>query len=123
MGYPEKVNLAWDADRLRLALVWRGAFIDAGRHWTGRGQGFQPPLGDGVFTPDAATSIAVLDSPESRWPAAERGPRDGGRFRGYVLDPQGRPTFTWTRDGMQISEKIDPVIAGGKTFVRRTIPP
>lgn len=130
VGYPEKVSVAWDAESLRLALVWRGAFIDAGKHWTGRGQGFQPPLGDGVFTPDAATAVAVLASPESPWPATQSGqpaggqpdgPREGVRFRGYSLDAQGRPTFNWSNGGMRIGEKIEPVVEGGKTIVRRTV--
>jgi mono/diheme cytochrome c family protein len=126
VGYPEKVNVAWDADQMRLALVWRGAFIDAGRHWTGRGQGFQPPLGDGPFKPDAAAAIAVLTSPESPWPASQPGQPagerpEGPRFRGYTLDAQGRPTFNWSTDGMQIGEKIEPVVEGKRTIVRRTI--
>jgi hypothetical protein len=125
VGYPEKVSLAWDAERPRLALVWRGAFIDAGKHWTGRGQGFQSPLGDGVFTPDAATAIAVLSTPDSPWPAPSgsrvAGQGNGVRFRGYTLDTQGRPSFSWSSDGMQIGEKIEPVVVGGKTGVRRTI--
>jgi hypothetical protein len=126
VGYPEKAHFAWDAEQMRLALVWRGAFIDAGKHWTGRGQGFQTPLGDGVFSPDAASAIAVLASPESPWPVAkpdqpvgER--RDGPRFRGYSLDAQGRPTFNWSIDGMRIGEKIEPIVEGGKQVVRRTI--
>jgi hypothetical protein len=126
VGYPEKVHVAWDADQMRLALVWRGAFIDAGKHWTGRGQGAQSPLGDGVFTPDAATAIAVLGSPESPWPAAQSGQRkgrqrEGVRFRGYSLDAEGRPTFNWSSDGMRIGEKIEPIVEGGKQVVRRTI--
>ena len=130
VGFPDKVHVAWDADQMRLALVWRGAFIDAGKHWTGRGQGFQPPLGDGVFTPDAASSIAVLASPESPWPAPQPDQRSGGqrdgtregvRFRGYSLDAQGRPTFNWSSDGMRIGEKIEPIVEGGKQVVRRTI--
>ena len=126
VGFPDNVHVAWDADQLRLALVWRGAFIDAGKHWTGRGQGFQSPLGDGVFTPDAAPSVAVLASPESPWPVAKPdqpagGQGDGVRFRGYSLDAQGRPTFNWSNGGMRISEKTEPVVESGKTMVRRTI--
>jgi len=126
VGFPDNVHVAWDADQLRLALVWRGAFIDAGKHWTGRGQGFQSPLGDGVFTPDAAPSVAVLASPELPWPVAKPdqpagGQGDGVRFRGYSLDAQGRPTFNWSNGGMRISEKIEPVVESGKTMVRRTI--
>jgi len=126
VGYPDKVHVAWDADQMRLALVWRGAFIDAGRHWTGRGQGFQSPLGDGVFTPDAALSIAVLTSPELPWPVAAGGQPDTGRqdsprFRGYSLDAQGRPTFNWSSGGMRIGEKVESVVENGRMIVRRTI--
>jgi mono/diheme cytochrome c family protein len=126
VGYPEKVNVAWDADQMRLAVVWRAAFIDAGKHWTGRGQGFQPPLGDGVFSPDAASAIAAIASPASPWPVVQRGLPAAGqradlRFRGYTLDAKGRPTFAWSSDGMRIAEKIDPMIEGGKAIVRRTI--
>jgi mono/diheme cytochrome c family protein len=32
VGYPEKLNLAFDANNMRLALLWHGAFIDAARH-------------------------------------------------------------------------------------------
>ncbi len=49
VGYPEHVNLAWDADRLNLTLLWKNDFIDAGKHWVGRGPGFQGPLGDFVI--------------------------------------------------------------------------
>lgn len=43
VGYPEKVNLAFDANSLRVAMIWQGAFIDAARHWRDRGVGYQPP--------------------------------------------------------------------------------
>ena len=49
VGYPEKANLAFDANDLRIALIWQGAFIDASKHWTGRGEGFQGPLGDNAL--------------------------------------------------------------------------
>ena len=39
VGYPEKADLAFDANDMRLALIWQGAFIDAARHRTGRGSG------------------------------------------------------------------------------------
>ena len=127
VGYPEKVNVAWDAERMRLALVWRGAFIDAGRHWNGRGQGFEAPLGDEPFSPDAASAIAVLESSESAWPLVHAGLSADGRrgvarFHGYSLDAAGRPTFAWSADGIRISERIDPVVEDGKAaVVRRTI--
>ena len=121
VGFPEQVNVAFDAEALRLALVWRGAFIDAGRHWSGRGPGFQPPLGEGVFTPDLAAAVEVLPAKDGAWPEAP--PRDrGGRFKGYRLDEKGRPTFTWTLAGLTVSESIGPAAAeGGRPVVRRTL--
>ena len=133
VGYPEKVSLAWDADRLRLALAWRGAFIDAGRHWTGRGQGFQPPLGDGVFTPDAATPLALFDDPatvaEGPWPAGSMrksdGPAAGYRFVGYRLDAAGRPTFLWQWGDCRVEDRCVPAeFTGGPSSsvgLRRTV--
>lgn len=105
VGFPERANIAWDAERFRLALAWRNAFIDAGRHWTGRGSGWQPPLGDGVITPDASATVALLPAIDATWP--ESPPRErGGRFLGYKVDEQGRPTFTWSCDGLTVNESL-----------------
>jgi hypothetical protein len=37
VGYPEKIHLAFDANAMRPALLWRGDFIDASKHWVDRG--------------------------------------------------------------------------------------
>lgn len=76
VGFPGGLNLAWSADHLGPELLWKGDFIDAGRHWTDRGQGNEPPAGEGVI------KLPKTDLPE------------GARFRGYTLDPAGNPTFT-----------------------------
>ena len=62
VGYPEKANLAFDANDLRIALIWQGGFMDASRHWTGRGEGFQPPMGDNVVALPAGAPFATLPS-------------------------------------------------------------
>jgi mono/diheme cytochrome c family protein len=129
VGYPEGVNIAWDAEALRLALVWRNAFIDASRHWSGRGEGWQPPLGDGVFTPDAASAMEVLPARDAPWPAQPARSR-GARFKGYALDADGRPTFSWTQAGLQVRETLVPAVVSrqaadakgtGGMVVRRTL--
>ncbi len=120
VGYPEGVHLAWDAEALRVALVWRGAFIDAGRHWSGRGQGWQPPLGDGVFTPEATAAVETLSDAHASWP--KEPPRDrGARFLGYTLDAPGRPTFRWSLGGFTVEEKFEPVVVDNARFLRRTL--
>jgi hypothetical protein len=127
VGYPEKVSVAFDADGLRLALAWRGAFLDAGRHWTGRGQGFQPPLGDRAFAPDAATPLARFDSAATLaadpWPAGSTrlagGPAPLHRFTGYRLDADGRPTFAWRFGECTVEDRVVPAADG--TRLTRTV--
>src|SRR4029079_11158869 len=49
VGYPEGIHQAFDANDMRIALLWQGRFMDASRHWSGRGEGFQPPAGEKVL--------------------------------------------------------------------------
>lgn len=110
VGYPEKVNLAFDANDLRLALLWQGAFIDAARHWTDRGVGFEPPLGDNVLTLPPGPAFAVLEKDDQPWPA-KSGRELGLKFLGYRLTPDQRPTFLYSVGGMKVEDFPD---AGGK---------
>src|SRR3954452_19536961 len=70
VGYPEKAHLAFDANEMRLALIWQGSFIDARRHWTGRGEGFEGPNGDNVVSLHTGSPFAVLEKPDAAWPTA-----------------------------------------------------
>ncbi len=120
VGYPEECNLAWDADRMGLALIWHGRFIDASMHWEGRGQGAQRPLGDHIMTWEENCPVAVLESAEAPWPAEM--PKDRGyRFRGYSLDEQKRPSFRYETSELSITDDFEPVASaeGDATFRRR----
>ncbi|MGJ8644987.1 MAG: PA14 domain-containing protein [Luteolibacter sp.] len=75
-GFPGELNLVYSADRLAPELLWSGAFIDASRHWTNRGQGNQSPANKNVIN---LTSKRFL-------------PEDA-KFKGYTLDENGNPTF------------------------------
>ncbi len=121
VGYPEGSHLAWDANRMSLALIWSGRFIDASRHWEGRGQGFQPPLGDHVLRFEEAVPLAVLPSGDAPWPTTD--PHASGyRFRGYRLDERRRPTFQYTGPGFTVSDFPEPQRRDGKTSCfRRTL--
>ncbi len=120
VGYPEKVNLAFDADDLSLALIWHNAFIDAGRHWTGRGQGFQPPLGDHVLSLPRGAAFAVLNAPDQPWPE-KRARELGHRFRGYRLDRNRRPTFLYQIDGVLVEDHCDPLPTRFEPGLKRTL--
>ncbi|WP_435018772.1 PA14 domain-containing protein [Tundrisphaera sp. TA3] len=118
VGYPEKANLAFDAQALRLALIWRGGFIDASRHWTGRGEGFEPPLGDDVLSLGDGPGFARLAGPADPWPGA---PGPGDRFRGYRLAGGKRPVFLYEVAGAAIEDHPEPAPGGGSPTLRRTI--
>jgi hypothetical protein len=97
VGYPEKVNLCFDANTMQIAMLWHGAFMDAARHWNGRGQGFQRPSGHYLINLTRDQPFAQLDSADAAWPKAEgRDTRAKGlQFRGYQLVEKRRPVFMY----------------------------
>lgn len=110
VGYPGGLNLVFDADQMNLALLWRGAFMDAHKHWTDRGAGNQGPLGYAEFRPVPQTAgIATLADPvQTPWPNHE--PRAAGlTFLGYRLDPHGFPTFHYRQGSLDLEETYTPV--------------
>ncbi len=120
VGFPEKVNLAFDANDVRLAMIWHGAFIDASRHWNGRGEGFEPPLGDDILSMPPGPSFAVLASETDAWPA-KSAKELGQQFKGYKLTPDNRPTFLYTVSGVGVEDTLDGVTGKDASSLRRTI--
>ena len=108
VGYPEHVNLAFAAGNLRLAMVWHNAFIDAGKHWIGRGPGYQAPLGDNVLKLADGAPLAALADPASDWPT-QTAKQLGHRFLGYRLDEQRRPIFKYRFKAIQVADTFEPL--------------
>ncbi len=119
VGYPEKANQAFDANNLRIALLWHGAFIDASKHWLGRGQGFQAPLGDNILKLPDGVSFAVLQDVEASWPS-ETAKEMGYEFRGYRLDEARRPTFLYDIKGVRVEDTLVPDSTDQFTSVTRS---
>ena len=120
VGYPEKTNLAWDANQLCLTLLWHGRFIDASKHWGGRGAGFQMPLGDHIVKLEQTAPIAALDSLDAPWP--NQPPKERGyRFRGYRLDSQGRPTFKYEGPSFTVDDFPLPIAGTDEGHFERHI--
>jgi mono/diheme cytochrome c family protein len=76
VGFPGGINMAYSGDNLGPELIWTGKFIDAGRHWTDRGIGNQPPAGKNI--------VKLTGKPV--FPA-------NASAQGYILDSAGNPTF------------------------------
>jgi mono/diheme cytochrome c family protein len=108
VGYPERIHLTFDANDLRLALLWEGAFIDAARHWTDRGVGQQGPLGDNVLKLAGGTPFAILGKDGDAWPGTPARQR-GYRFLGYRLSVDDRPTFLYSVEGVKVEDLPTPV--------------
>jgi mono/diheme cytochrome c family protein len=124
VGFPEKVNYAWDADHMRLALVWQGAFIDAAVHWVGRGSGFQKPLGEPVAALPNDAPLAILESQISEWPATtDRSNKDPKyKFQGYRLDKARAPTFRYQfQDDVSVEDYATPRSEGEIVTLARTV--
>lgn len=102
IGFPGGLNLAYSADHLAAELIWTGDFMDGSRHWIERGQGDQPPAGEQVVK---LTGTRALP--------------EGGRFRGYKLDPAGNPTFSVQVGGQFLLDHWKPgTVEGSPALIR-----
>jgi azurin len=109
VGFPQGFNVAWSAESMDLVLVWRGAFIDAARHWRNRGGGHQPPLGYDLFATSNTSHppLATLDAPDAAWP---QGPEAVAplAWLGYLLDDARAPIFRYSWQDLEIRDSFQP---------------
>jgi mono/diheme cytochrome c family protein len=121
VGYPDSLNVAFDANAVRLAKAWRGRFFDAKGMWEGRGGSALGPLGIDVINLPPGPAFAVLADSGAEWPAPRAKQRDvGGDFKGYVLDKEMRPAFRYVLNGVEVRESPVPLLKpGGASLVRR----
>ncbi len=120
VGYPEHCNIGWDANRMSLGLVWHGKFIDASKHWVGRGPGNQSPLGDHVTRIEEVSPAATLESADKPWPTEP--PRERGyHFLGYDLDGEHRPSFKYRAGAVTVTDFLEPVAGGDEGSFRRRL--
>ena len=78
--------------------------MDGGRHWLGRGQGFQSPAGYAKLSLPESPPFAFLDNPGDTWPTPVNGRSPGYRFVGYERDKARRPAFLYEFSGVKIRD-------------------
>ena len=100
VGYPAGINLAYDAEQMRLALMWRGGFADPGGVWRGQGHGRVRPLSSDVWSLQVGPD---LEQDGKAWLVDDGRPPDH-QFTGYFLDAQQRPTFTYRYLGIEVKD-------------------
>lgn len=116
VGYPEQVNLAFDAELCRMAILWQENFIDASRHWSGRGQGFEAPLGENVLRlPESVVFSTSLNT--ERWSKDKPGNRP--KFKGYRFDNDRRPVFVYQLGDVTIEDQPIPYMIGDRPLLKR----
>jgi putative heme-binding domain-containing protein len=134
VGYPGQVNLAFDAEQMRLAMIWKGKFADPSGVWRSQGHGTVRPLGNDLirfakgpefddatkpWIPPDLGDIAKLDQPN----AADVNIRPPlHQFRGYYLDKLQRPTFMYRFDNVEVEDyPIDVTGDDQSVLLRRTL--
>jgi len=117
VGFSQKVHFAFDAEKVRPAVAWRGKFLDAYSTWFSRAQPPVEPLGDHEQMLPAVMPLAVLGDSRAAWPEASGG-EAGYRFAGYRLDKAGVPTFLYRFRDVDVEDRIVPGEAG---VLRRTL--
>jgi mono/diheme cytochrome c family protein len=119
-GYPGQLNAAFDAEEMRLALLWRGRFLNAGAHWDVQGMGQIRPLGTDVVVFPHGTPLAVLAGASAPWPA-ESGKALGMKFRGYQIDALHQPTLLYDFGALSVEDFISPAVTNEKLALHRTL--
>lgn len=116
MGTPDGIHAAFDVDNVRLALVWRGGFIDAEGTIQSDDRLNMPP----------GPAFAALSDPNDTWPL------DNDTFGGVAFDRHtvkytGIPTFEYEllASNVRIYETVTPFtrdeLDGGGSGVRRRL--
>ncbi len=107
VGLPEKVHFAFDAEQLRLAIAWRGQFLDAQGTWFVRFAPPAAPLGKAIEFPKGPV-LALVD---------QEGDAAESKFGGYKLDEAGVPTFLYRLGDLTIEDRT---VADSNGNLRRT---
>ncbi|MCH2181101.1 MAG: hypothetical protein MK108_03765 [Mariniblastus sp.] len=113
IGYPGGVNLAFDAEQLRLGLLWKGKFADPAGVWMGQGSGNVRPMGRPVTLPMGPE----LDDADQPW-LVDDGRPPQHQFQGYRLDKDRRPTLQYRFDNVDVQDFFLPVVQPGSEEVR-----
>ncbi len=120
VGFPGALNAAFDAEEMRLALLWRGRFLNAGAHWGVQGMGSIRPLGTELVSFPHGTAFAVLEDASAPWPSATSKAL-GMKFDGYQIDDLKRPTLRYSFQGVGVEDFLTPIEGNGKAGLQRTV--
>jgi mono/diheme cytochrome c family protein len=124
IGLPGQVNLAYDTETMRLALLWHERFLNVAPHWQSQGMGRIRPLGRDVMVHPQGSAWAALSTSDAPWPAVEKNSLQAV-FKGYSLDAQQQPTvlyrLTMGAASSEVAERNWTEVLNGKTTLHREL--
>ncbi|MBT5020717.1 MAG: c-type cytochrome [Planctomicrobium sp.] len=107
VGFPEKVNFAFDSENCRLVEAWKGRFLDAHGTWYNRFTPLEEPLGTDRVPMTIGVGVGMfvggLDGEMDNFKLPSK-----RHFQGYKLDKSGTPTFRYHLAGYLVEERISP---------------
>jgi hypothetical protein len=103
---------------MRLAMIWKGKFVDPAGVWTGQGSGNVRPLGK----PIDFSKGPELDDRDHPW-IVDEGRPPNHQFKGYSLDESRRPTFVYQFENVDVRDCFQPITEqdGAPPYFRRTV--
>ncbi len=102
VGFPQGVNVAFDARLARWGLAWRGRFLDADGTWNQRVAKIEKPLGEALMALANAGSLTIDGRTEAR-----------PIYRGFRVGKDGVPTFLYDLGALHIEDRIAPNTGNG----------
>ncbi|MFN3191885.1 MAG: hypothetical protein ACE361_15345 [Aureliella sp.] len=118
VGYPAQINIAFDAEQMRLASLWAGKFIDPSGVWRSQGHGRVRPLSRDVIQFRAGPELDDLENP---WIADDGRPPEH-QFKGYRLDQLRRPIFLYRFEDLSVEDySQDQLSSNGVITITRSL--
>ena len=114
VGDPTRLNYAVNPENMSFVEFWRGDFLDMGPAWDERGGMPVRTLGP-INSMRNTPSLAWLNDEKAAWPDSVT--KDNFKFKGYYLDENGRPRFTYLYNNLIVNDKFTPV-DNGKSLMR-----
>ncbi len=104
VGDPSHLHYTYDLDNGAVAQIWKGDFLNVAPMWDDRGDGSSRPRGSILGFDDA--SVVVSKAELFNLKPSEFAPVEHFRPQGYDLDKEGRPTFRYKIDDMEVEDQM-----------------
>ncbi len=117
LGDPAGVNLSYDLNQAGVLCFWKGPFLNTTEMWFERGEPqTAAPLGARV-TASGKCPVTIYSDASQMLPDS-LDDKTELIYKGYRLDSQRYPTFSYQYHGVQIADRFQP-FENGKGWVRQ----